>query len=76
MDYPACVFPVTFVDKEKDPVEKGYTPMNAQDKFNYDLYTPEAYAGAPVSLTVVGRRYMDEKVMAALEAVEKAMGRD
>lgn len=76
LDYPACVFPVGFVEIEKDPKEEGYTPMNEKDKYNYELYSPEKYVGAPISLTLVGRRYMDEKVMAALEVVEKAMGRE
>jgi amidase len=75
LDYPAAIFPVAFVDPEKDKVDEAYVPMNEQDKYNYDLYTPAAYEGAPVSLTIVGRRNMDEKVMAALEAIEKAMGR-
>jgi len=75
LDYPAAVFPVTFVDQELDKKEEGYVPLNEQDKYNYELYGPEKYAGAPVSLTVVGRRYMDEKVMAALAAIEHALGR-
>ena len=75
LDYPGAVFPVTFVDMEKDVYEPGYQPMNEQDRYNYELYAPEKFVGAPVSLTVVGRRHMDEKVMAALEVIEKAMGR-
>ena len=75
LDYPAAIFPVTFVDLEKDQVEEGYVPMNEEDKYNYELYSPDRYTGAPVSLTIVGRRNMDEKVMAALAAIEHAMGR-
>ncbi|EOD44391.1 putative acetamidase protein [Neofusicoccum parvum UCRNP2] len=60
----------------KDKRDEGYVPMNEQDKFNHDLYTPEKYIGAPVSLQVVGRRNFDEKVMAALELIEKALGRN
>ncbi len=75
LDYPAVVFPVTHVDVEKDKKEEDYVPLNKQDKYNHDLYEAEKWVGAPVSCCIVGRRYMDEKVMAALEAVEKAMGR-
>lgn len=75
LDYPGVIFPVTFVDVEKDKKDEGYVPMNDQDKYNHDLYDAEKWIGAPVSACIVGRRYMDEKVMAALEAVEKAMGR-
>ncbi|KAF2103321.1 amidase family protein [Rhizodiscina lignyota] len=75
LDYPGVVFPVTSVDVQKDGKEVGYTPMNEQDRWNYELYEPEKYIGAPISLQIVGRRFMDEKVMAALEIIEKAMGR-
>ncbi|EEP76536.1 conserved hypothetical protein [Uncinocarpus reesii 1704] len=77
LDYPAASFPVTTVDVEKDVREEGYIPRNEHDRFNHDLYTgPERFQGAPVSLQVVGRRYQDEKVMAGLAAIEKAMGRE
>ena len=39
------------------------------------MYTPEKYKDAPVSLQVIGRRNNDEKVLAALKEIEKAMGR-
>ncbi|KAK7515221.1 amidase family protein [Phyllosticta citriasiana] len=76
LDYPGVVFPVTFVDPAKDKRDEHYVPMNEKDKFNHELYSPEKYVGAPVSLQVIGRRNHDEKVMAALEAIERAMGRD
>ena len=69
------VFPVTSVDVAHDKKDEEYVPMNKQDKYNHDLYEAEKWIGAPISCCIVGRRYMDEKVMAALEAVEKAMGR-
>ncbi|KAI9741783.1 MAG: hypothetical protein M1834_000169 [Cirrosporium novae-zelandiae] len=75
LDYPCAIFPVTFIDQEKDKKEEGYVPMNDQDKYNYELYSPESYIGAPVSLQLVGRRNFDEKVCKALELIEKAMGR-
>lgn len=76
LDYPGAVFPVTFVDPVKDKRDEGYVPMNEKDKYNHELYSPEKYVGAPVSLQVIGRRNHDEKVMAALEVIERAMGRD
>ena len=75
LDYPGVVFPASFVDLEKDKKEVGYQAMNEQDRWNYELYELEKYKGAPISLQVVGRRNMDEKVIAALELIEKAMGR-
>ena len=76
LDYPGAVFPVTTVDPTKDTRDDAYVPRNEHDKFNHSLYTgPERFVGAPVSLQLVGRRYHDEKVMAGLAAIEKAMGR-
>lgn len=75
LDYPAAVFPVTTVDPAKDVKDTDYAPKNDQDKFVYDLYSPERYTDAPVSLQVVGRRQYDEKVLAALAEIERAMGR-
>ena len=62
LDYPALVFPVTKVDPSKDVKDEGYTPMNEKDKYNHDLYDPENFKDAPVSLQLVGRRFEDEKV--------------
>ncbi|CCT75541.1 related to general amidase [Fusarium fujikuroi IMI 58289] len=75
LDYPAAVFPVTTVDPEKDPKDLNYVPKNEDDKFNYDLYSPETYANMPINLQIVGRRQYDEKVLAALKEIEHAMGR-
>lgn len=36
--------------------------------------SPEAYANAPVSVQVVGRRYEDEKVIEAWEYVQEKLG--
>lgn len=75
LDYPGAVFPVTTVDPQKDPVDSNYEPKNAEDKFVHDMYDPAKYTNAPVSLQIVGRRQHDEKVLAALVEIEKAMGR-
>ncbi|KAJ8100144.1 amidase signature domain-containing protein [Lipomyces tetrasporus] len=75
LDYPGAVFPVTTVDPAKDPKDMNYIPKNDEDRFVYELYIPEKYAKAPVSLQIIGRRQYDEKVLAALEAIERAMGR-
>ncbi|KAF4124510.1 amidase [Geosmithia morbida] len=75
LDYPGAVFPVTTVDPAKDKKDTSYVPKNEQDQFVQDLYSPEVYTDAPVSLQLVGRRQHDEKVLAALAEVERAMGR-
>lgn len=75
LDYPSAVFPVTKVDVARDPRDESYVPKNDQDKFVYDMYKPEIFEGLPVSLQVVGKRFQDEKVLAALAEIEKALGR-
>lgn len=76
LDYPAAIFPSgIFVDPLKDVKAVSYKPTNDQDAYNHDLYDAAKFAGAPVSLQVVGRKGMDEKVMAALKGIETAMGR-
>ena len=75
LDYPGAVFPVTAVDPVKDAKEVSYVPKNDEDKFIYEMYSPEKYKDAPVSLQVIGRRHYDEKVIAALAEIERAMGR-
>jgi amidase len=76
LEYPGAVFPVTTVSPDLDAKDETYVPMNEQDKFNYDLYDPRRYVDAPVSLQVVTRRFEDEKCLAVLEVIEKAMGRE
>jgi Asp-tRNA(Asn)/Glu-tRNA(Gln) amidotransferase A subunit family amidase len=74
LEYPAVSFPATTVDQDLDIKEVGYTPRNDQDKFNYDLHEPGRYVDAPVGLQLVTRKFEDEKCLAILEDVEKAMG--
>lgn len=66
---------MTTVDPRKDPKDVGYEPKNAEDKFCHELYDPQTYEGAPVGLQIIGRRQYDEKVLAALAEVERALGR-
>ena len=75
LDWPGAVFPVTTVDPAKDPKDVNYTPKNEKDKFCYELYSPETYKDAPVSLQIIAPRNHDEVVLAALREIEKAMGR-
>jgi Asp-tRNA(Asn)/Glu-tRNA(Gln) amidotransferase A subunit family amidase len=75
LDYPGVVFPVTTVNPDLDVADAGYEAKNPQDSFVHDMYTSETFADAPVSLQIVGRRQEDEKVLAALVEIERAMGR-
>lgn len=75
LEYAGAVFPVGKVDQNIDLAEKDYMPINEQDKFNHALYDPSTYVDAPIGLQIVTRRFEDEKCLAILEVVEKAMGR-
>ncbi|KAI9831132.1 MAG: hypothetical protein M1819_005220 [Sarea resinae] len=74
LDYPSLVFPHSQVDPTVDVKEDGYKPLNEQDEYNYNLYEPELYRDAPVSLQLVARRYEDEKVIAAAEYILSKTG--
>jgi len=75
LDYSAAVFPVTTVDKSIDKVDEGYIPLSALDKAVFDIYDPEIYDGAHVSLQLVGRRLQEEKVLAMTEIIGDALGK-
>lgn len=75
LDYPGAVFPVTTVDASMDAKDANYAPKNDQDRFVYDMYDPRVFDGAPVGLQLIGRRLHEEKVLAALEQIERALGR-
>lgn len=63
LDYPALVFPVTQADPSKDIWSDEFKPLSKADEANHATYQdPMEYAGAPVGLQLVGRRYEDEKV--------------
>ena len=66
---------MTTVDPDLDAIDADYTPKNAQDKYVHEMYNPATFKNAPVSLQIIGRRQEDEKVLAALVEVERAMGR-
>ncbi|KAI9661471.1 MAG: hypothetical protein M1831_002993 [Alyxoria varia] len=69
LDYSALTFPVTKVHQAQDHVDQSYVPQNDADRYNYDLYAPEKYINAPVSLQLVARRYEEEKLLAAMEYI-------
>ena len=89
LDYPAVVFPVSKVDKKRDAKARGFQPMTDVDEDNFELCEffhennfvadgspddAEEFDGLPISLQLVGRRFEDEKLLAALEYVKKVTG--
>ena len=72
LDWPAIAFPTGWSVNAKDhPKDTTYVPRNNEfDKYNWDLYDPDDYVDAPISLQLVGRKWHCEKVMAALRKIE------
>ncbi|KAK5079053.1 hypothetical protein LTR64_002526 [Lithohypha guttulata] len=73
LDFCACTFPVTFVDKEVDRAVdmrefegRALSEMDGKIQADYDA---EFYHGAPVSLQVMGKRLEEEKVLEIVEVV-------
>ncbi|KAI0444308.1 amidase signature domain-containing protein [Xylaria telfairii] len=84
LNYPAVVFPIGTTVRDAHMAEykaheypASYEPMSDADQYNYDLWKEHGvggYAGAPVSLQLVGRIYEDEKLLGALHALLDAAG--
>ncbi|KAJ5552876.1 Amidase [Penicillium frequentans] len=71
LDYPAVTFPVDKVRADRDKLAtKDYTPRNALDEWNWNLYDAEKVVGYPMNLQVIGRKLEEEKVLGAATAIE------
>ncbi|KAJ5554541.1 Amidase [Penicillium frequentans] len=71
LDYPAVTFPVDKVRADRDKLAtEDYTPRNALDEWNWNLYDAEKVVGYPVNLQVIGRKLEEEKVLGAATAIE------
>lgn len=67
-------------------MDTTYSPRNEHDEYNYALCkfqyhslwgmltvpdAPQKYEDAPISLQLVARRYEEEKLLAAMEYIQK-----
>lgn len=79
LDYCAGVVPVTYVDQTVDRLpanfkhSREYAQMNDVARGVYSLYDPSAMHGLPVAVQVVGQRLEEEKVLAGMAEVERAL---
>jgi amidase len=75
LDYPAISFPSGLhCDPERDLKYTDYTPRNNEfDAWNLSTYEPKLYADAPIALQLVGKKYDDEKVVAALHLIKNIL---
>ena len=83
IDSPVGVIPVTRVDPTRDALTDEWTkgPGLGSKIIEDDLYrgkkpayNPEAMKGLPVGIQVVGKSWEDEKVIAMMHVVDKALG--
>ncbi|KAG9724800.1 fatty-acid amide hydrolase, partial [Aureobasidium melanogenum] len=71
LDQPAVVFPTGMaVDKNIDPIEEGYSPLNEKDAAEFEAYDPELFDGFPITLQLAGKHFHDEDVLRAAKLVE------
>ncbi|CAA7263308.1 unnamed protein product [Cyclocybe aegerita] len=73
LDYTALVVPVGFVNPTQDGKRAVEEFFNEQDRANYDLYDPETFKDAPISIQVVGRTLEEEAVIRLGEIVDQAL---
>ena len=80
MDYPGVVFPVDqFRAHSYVPVDLPggvilpKEPRNNVEKAIMDRWDAPTYDNAPISLQLIGRRLNEEKLLAILNVVEKAL---
>lgn len=74
LDLPGVVFPSGGrFNPAEFPATEAYEPRNAVEKDVWGMWNPETFRGAPINLQLIGRRHNEEKVLAMLDVVEKAM---
>jgi amidase len=74
VDYPAVVLPAGQVSKELDGEVANntspYSPRNALDEWNWQLFDVDAMDGMPIGVQVVARRLQEEKVLGAAKVID------
>ncbi|CAE6469135.1 unnamed protein product, partial [Rhizoctonia solani] len=79
LDLPAVVFPSgkPFDSSAWEPANDSsrVEPRNPFDEFVGAQWDPKTFDNAPVGIQLVGRRWQEEKLMAALKHVEDAVSR-
>jgi amidase len=74
LDLPGVVFPTgTFSARDYLSTQAQRPPRNDLERSIQSQWDPMTYDNAPISLQLVGRRHNEEKLLAMLNVVEKAM---
>ncbi|KAG7900922.1 hypothetical protein KL935_002855 [Ogataea polymorpha] len=73
LDFPNVVFPTGLkCDPALDAPDKSYKPRSELETYEYGLYdNAENFKGAPISLQLTGRRWLDEEVVKAAQTVHE-----
>ncbi|KAH3674714.1 hypothetical protein WICPIJ_009502 [Wickerhamomyces pijperi] len=72
LDQTCVTFPSrVFADKNIDVKDVDYKPRNEHEEYEYNLYDAEKSHGSPVGLTLVGRRYTEEKALKAMKVIDE-----
>ena len=68
--------PITHVDKALDQLPSDFSlkKLNGVAQGAYKLYDATAMHGLPVAVQVVGQRLEEEKVLAVMQRIERALG--
>ncbi|GAA5981165.1 hypothetical protein JCM11641_003132 [Rhodosporidiobolus odoratus] len=79
LDLPCYTFPCGgTVDPVKDPKPTAveYTPLGEVDRENWEGYSPEIFADAPIVLQLISpRRFREDELLGLGEVIERALGR-
>lgn len=79
LDYPAAVFPMGRYTADETELAASFAPARndkeafVQHQWNED---PKRAIGLPVGMQLIGRRHNEEKVLAMLQVVERALNKD
>lgn len=74
LDQTCVTFPTgVFADKSIDLKDKTYKARNEYEEYEYGLYDAEKFHGSPVGLTLVGRRYTEEKALKAMKVIDNIL---
>ncbi|KAH7319267.1 amidase signature domain-containing protein [Rhexocercosporidium sp. MPI-PUGE-AT-0058] len=76
LDYTCGIMPITHVDKNLDQLPPNFSlkKLNGVARGAYKHYDATAMHGLPVAVQVVGQRLEEEKVLAVMTRIEKALG--
>ncbi|KAF5556094.1 general amidase [Fusarium napiforme] len=71
LDHPAITFPTGLKVEPTDTPYSDFKPRSAEEEREYNKYSPEEYAEAPLALQIVGKHFRDEDTVAATELLSK-----